>query len=99
MTTPGETPMPAATGQGDVIPVHTRSKYTMDDNVVNHEIRRKLWEGVLPLKIELSINDLFSSKIPSNLYVRIFLASTLFIDHGSPRKLPLHPYRPGKDHV
>lgn len=75
MTTPGETPSPA-TGQGDVIPVHTRSKYTMDDNVVNHEIRRKLWDGLLPLKVELSINDLFSSKMPSNLYVRIFLHIT-----------------------
>jgi hypothetical protein len=56
---------------GESIPQHTRSKYSIDDTVINHELRRKLWDGMLPLKIEMSIDDLFSSKMPSALYVSL----------------------------
>lgn len=59
----------STTGQGDVIPMRTRSKYKIDDTILCHELRRKLWDGMLPLKIELSINDVFSIKLPSSLYV------------------------------
>ena len=58
-------------GEGETIPFHTRSKYKIDDNILNHELRRKLWDGQLPLKIDLSINDVFSIKMPPALYVRI----------------------------
>jgi hypothetical protein len=57
-------------GEGETIPVYTRSKYKIDDSVLNHELRRKLWDGMLPIKIELSINDTLSIKRPSALYVR-----------------------------
>ena len=66
MTTAPQT----AIGEGETIPLRTRSKYTIDDTIVNHELRRKLWDGMLPLKVEMSIDDLFSSKMPSALYVR-----------------------------
>ena len=47
----------------------TRSKYVIEDSIINHELRRKLWDGMLPLKIEMSIDDLYSTKMPSALYV------------------------------
>jgi hypothetical protein len=58
-------------GEGETIPMQTRSKYKIDDNILNHELRRKLWDGMLPLRIELSLNDTLSIKRPSSLYVSI----------------------------
>jgi len=45
-------------GQGKPIEMKTRSKYIIEDSIINHELRRKLWDGMLPLKIEMSIDDL-----------------------------------------
>lgn len=56
-------------GEGSEIPVHNRSKYTIDERVLDLELRRKLWDGQLPLKIDLSLNDLFHSETPRSLYV------------------------------
>ena len=56
-------------GEGEQIPLKTRSKYVIEDSIINHELRRKLWDGMLPLKIEMSIDDLYSTKMPSALYV------------------------------
>jgi hypothetical protein len=33
------------------------------------ELRRKLWEGLLPLKIDLALSDLNSIEAPRSLYV------------------------------
>jgi len=49
--------------------MQTRSKYIIEDSIINHELRRKLWDGMLPLKIEMSIDDLLQTKMPSALYV------------------------------
>lgn len=75
--------MTTPSGEGEQIPMRTRSKYQIEDAIVNHELRRKLWDGQLPLKIELSTEDLFSTKTPSALYVR----APLIADYGAPRKL------------
>ena len=56
-------------GEGEQIPVRTKSKYTIDENVINHELRRKLWEGLIPLKIDLGLNDLYAAEAPRSLYV------------------------------
>jgi len=62
-------------GEGETIPMQTRSKYKIDDNILNHELRRKLWDGMLPLRIELSLNDTLSIKRPSSLYVSILTSN------------------------
>lgn len=85
MTTVSQAP---PTGEGESIPLRTRSKYTIDDTIINHELRRKLWDGMLPLKLEMSIDDLFSSKMPSALYVR-YANLICCSDYGTKRKLLL----------
>jgi len=77
-----------ATGEGEQIPLKTRSKYIIEDSIINHELRRKLWDGMLPLKIEMSIDDLFSPKMPIALYVSI-PQRNINIDYGSERELLL----------
>jgi hypothetical protein len=77
--------MTTPSGEGEQIPMRTRSKYQIEDAIVNHELRRKLWDGQLPLKIELSTEDLFSTKTPNALYVR----TPLIADYGASRKLLL----------
>lgn len=72
-------------GEGETIPMQTRSKHKIDDNILNHELRRKLWEGMIPLKIELSLNDTHNIKRPSSLYVRFCYKFCL--DYGSATKL------------
>ncbi len=75
--------MTTPSGEGEQIPLRTRSKYLIEDSIVNYELRRKLWDGMLPLKIELSTDDLYSTKTPSALFV----SATLILDHGAQRKL------------
>jgi hypothetical protein len=60
-------------GEGSEIPVTNRSKYTLDERVLDLELRRKLWEGQLPLKIDLSLNDLYAGEQPRSLYVSNFI--------------------------
>ena len=78
--------IPSTTGEGEQIPLKTRSKYIIEDCIINHELRRKLWDGMLPLKIEMSIDDLYSPKMPSALYVSTDL---LNVGYGTKRKLSL----------
>ena len=85
-----EVQTPTPSGEGETIPYQTRSKYTIDDNILNHELRRKLWDGQLPIKVDLSINDVFSIKMPPALYVR-YTSCNLAADHGSERELLLLP--------
>lgn len=73
-----------ATGEGEQIPLKTRSKYVIEDSIINHELRRKLWDGMLPLKIEMYLDDLISTKMPSALYVRYLSIVSLVLDYGAP---------------
>lgn len=41
----------------------------IEDSIINHELRRKLWDGMLPLKIEMYLDDLISSNLPCALYI------------------------------
>jgi len=56
-------------GEGEQIPVKTKSKYTLDESVLNHELRRKLWDGLIPLKIDLDTNSLHAYEKPRSLYI------------------------------
>jgi hypothetical protein len=38
-------------------------------DIVNMELRRKLWEGVLPVKVDLAMSDLNALETPRSLYV------------------------------
>ena len=49
-------------------------------NAVNLEIRRKLWDGLLPVKIDLAISDLVKSVGPKSIYV---FFSLIKIDNGT----------------
>ena len=37
--------------------------------MLDHKLRQKLWEGLIPLKIDLDLNDIKSSQKPRSLYV------------------------------
>lgn len=39
-------------------PIPTSSKYQLPNDAVNMELRRKLWDGLLPIKVDLSLSDL-----------------------------------------
>jgi hypothetical protein len=70
-------------GEGTEIPATNRSKYTIDERVLEHELRRRLWEGAIPLKIDLSVNDLFAAEPPRSLYVSVSFSLILRVDYGS----------------
>jgi hypothetical protein len=44
-------------------------KFSLPPDAVNMELRRKLWDGLLPVKIDLALSDLNSSEAPRSLYV------------------------------
>jgi len=81
-------------GEGEQIPVKTKSKYTLDESVLNHELRRKLWDGLIPLKIDLDTNSLHAYEKPRSLYVSSRSSFLLYpsnldinlfcVDNGSP---------------
>ena len=56
-------------GEGQEIPVKYRAKFVPDESLLSHELRRKLWEGLLPLKIDLALNDNNTLERPRSLYV------------------------------
>jgi len=62
-------------GEGQETKVRKKSKYTLDESVLDHKLRQKLWEGLIPLKIDLDLNDIKSSTKPRSLYVshKLFL--------------------------
>ena len=56
-------------GEGQETKVRKKSKFTLDESVLDHKLRQKLWEGLIPLKIDLDLNDIKSSQKPRSLYV------------------------------
>ena len=64
-------------GRGQEIPVRLRGRFVPDESLLSQELRRKLWEGMIALKIDLAIDDQFSMEKPRSLYVsRRFLSSS-----------------------
>lgn len=51
------------------------------------ELRRKLWEGHLPVKVDLALSDLNNIEAPRSLYVS--LVFTHVADNGTEGKLLL----------
>lgn len=51
-------------------------------DAVNLELRRKLWEGLLPVKVDLALNDLNSIEAPRSLYVSPLYPSNNPVDNG-----------------
>jgi hypothetical protein len=52
------------------------------------ELRRKLWEGHLPVKVDLALSDLNNIEAPRSLYVISFL-NVILLDNGTKGKLLL----------
>ncbi len=48
-----------------------RGKFRVNFDAVNHDIRKKLWDGQLPIKINLSKKDICINKAPKALYMMI----------------------------
>ena len=62
----------------------------MPADAVNMELRRKLWDGLLPVKVDLALSDLNSIETPRSLYVSLLrLRLRFMIDHGSKGELPI----------
>ena len=69
-------------------PPPNTSKFHLPADAVNMELRRKLWDGLLPVKIDLAISDLilhgktqeFICKFPCLIQIPL-------PDHGSTREL------------
>ena len=56
-------------------PIPQAKRYELLDPIdaVNTELRRRLWEGLLPIKIDLAMSDLNSLEPPRSLYVIYFV--------------------------
>ena len=72
-------------GEGQETKIRKKSKYTLDESVLDHKLRQKLWEGLIPLKIDLDLNDIKSSQKPRSLYVSS--SATNNLDYGASWKL------------
>ena len=59
------------TGEGQAIPVRHRARFVPDETLMSHELRKKLWDGLIPLKIDLALADIISLEKPRSLYVSI----------------------------
>lgn len=46
-----------------------RARFVPDETLLSHELRRKLWEGLIPLKIDLALNDNNTLERPRSLYI------------------------------
>ena len=68
-------------GEGQETKIRKKSKYTLDESVLDHKLRQKLWEGLIPLKIDLDLNDIKSSQKPRSLYVSSSASNNL--DYGA----------------
>ena len=66
-----------------------RARFVPDETLLSHELRRKLWEGLIPLKIDLALNDNNTLERPRSLYVsNIYNLILCFVlDNGSQREL------------
>ena len=58
-----------AIGGGKEIPVRLRGRFNPDESLLRTEIRRKLWDGQIALKIDLAVDDTISIDKPRSLYV------------------------------
>ena len=58
-----------AIGGGKEIPVRLRGRFNPDESLLSTEIRRKLWDGQIALKIDLAVDDTISIDKPRSLYV------------------------------
>ena len=87
----------APVGGGEEIPVRLRGRFVPDETLLSTEIRRKLWDGQIALKIDLAVDDCISIERPRSLYVSLvlFARSNHFCsDHGPQGELlVLHPAR------
>ena len=61
--------IPNVVGMGQEIPVKLRGRFNPDETLLSTEIRRKLWEGQIPLKIDLAVDDQISLEKLRSLYV------------------------------
>jgi len=52
-------------------PNFARGKHKVNFDAVNHDFRKKLWDGQLPVKITLGRNDISVAKEPKPLYVML----------------------------
>ena len=78
------------TGEGQAIPVRHRAKFVPDETLMSHELRKKLWDGLIPLKIDLALGDIITMEKPRSLYVSwISKILTRFLANGSKGKLPI----------
>lgn len=59
----------APVGGGEEIPVRLRGRFVPDETLLSTEIRRKLWDGQIALKIDLAVDDCISIERPRSLYV------------------------------
>jgi len=48
-----------------------KGKHRIHSDAVNHEFRRKLWDGQLPLKINVHYKEVSTSKRVRSLYVMV----------------------------
>mmetsp|Transcript_12985 Transcript_12985/g.21954 ORF Transcript_12985/g.21954 Transcript_12985/m.21954 type:complete len:150 (+) Transcript_12985:173-622(+) len=48
-----------------------RGKHKVHSDAVNHELRRKLWDGQLPVKINLHYQEVSMSKQPRSIYMML----------------------------
>ena len=66
-----QAPITTGIGAGSEIPVRLRGRFTPDETLLSTEMRRKLWEGQIALKIDLALNDTISLEKPRSLYVSV----------------------------
>jgi hypothetical protein len=52
-------------------PVFGKGKYRIQQDAVNHELRRKLWEGQLPIKVDIYDKEISTSKEKKSLYLMV----------------------------
>ena len=82
---------PSSLGQSAQIhtqPIPQAQKHQVPADAVNMELRRKLWDGLLPIKIDLALSDLNGMETPRSLYVSV-VSQELYIDHGPKGELPV----------
>ncbi len=60
---------PKSTYQINTQPIPQKNQIPQE--AVNMELRRKLWEGHLPVKVDLALSDLNNIEAPRSLYVLI----------------------------
>ena len=75
------------TGEGQAIPVRHRAKFVPDETLMSHELRKKLWDGLIPLKIDLELKDIITMEKPRSLYVSKILKSDTILADGTEGEL------------